>query len=433
MSARIRDLGVETVSVSTLSPRASNPRTHSKKQLRQIAGSIETFGWTNPILVDAGGGIIAGHGRLEAARMLGLETVPVIRIEDMSEAQKRAYVIADNRLAETAGWDEEMLAIELQGLLEMDLDFDIQVIGFDAPEIDGLITGLDEGEADDEADAAPEPDPGPPVTDPGDLWLAGRHRLLCADATLGDSYARLMDGAKAQMVFTDPPYNVPIAGHVSGLGKRTHAEFAMASGEMTANEFSAFLKTVLAHLAAQSADGAIHFVCMDWRHIRELLNAGREVYSGLKNICVWNKTNGGMGSLYRSKHELVAVFKAGDAPHVNNVALGAHGRNRTNVWDYAGVNSFGSGRDDALAMHPTVKPVALVEDAILDCSDRGGIVLDPFMGSGSTLIAAERAGRTACGLELDPRYVDVTLRRFRQQTGVEPVHAASGLTFGELE
>lgn len=437
MTEQIRDLGIETLPVSALEPYARNPRTHTKKQIRQIARSIETFGWTNPILIDGSGRVIAGHGRLEAAKRLGIERVPTIRLADMSEAQIRAYVIADNRLAELAGWDDELLAIELHALTEIDLDFEVEITGFATAEIDSLIaglSGLSGHQGEDEADRLPGIDEtAPEIAAPGDLWLLGRHRLLCADATKADSYARLMDGETARMVFTDPPYNVPIDGHVCGLGSVKHAEFAMAAGEMSEAEFIAFLETVLRRMVGHSADGAIHFVCMDWRHLFELLTAGRAIYSELKNLCVWNKTNGGMGSLYRSKHELVAVFKAGDGPHVNNIELGAHGRYRTNVWDYAGINSFGKARDADLAMHPTVKPVALVEDAILDCSRRGDIVLDAFSGSGTTIIAAQRAGRRGFGLELDPRYVDATLRRFRDFTGNEPVHAASGLTLAELE
>lgn len=434
MPVRTKDLSVETVSVSSLRPCDRNPRTHTKQQIRQIASSIETFGWTNPILVDGSGGVIAGHGRLEAANLLGIEHVPTIRLADMSAAQIRAYIIADNRLAELAGWDDELLAIELQALTEIDLDFDIEITGFETAEIDVLIAGLNDADAPDEADRLPAIDETePPVCQPGDLWLLGRHRLLCADATKVESYARLMEGERAHMVFTDPPYNVPIDGHVCGLGSIKHAEFAMAAGEMSESEFTAFLETVLCRLATHSTDGAIHFVCMDWRHLFELLTAGRKVYGELKNLCVWNKTNGGMGSLYRSKHELVAVFRAGRGPHINNVELGAHGRYRTNVWDYAGINTFGKERDAELAMHPTVKPVALVQDAILDCSCRGGIVLDAFSGSGTTIIAAERSGRRGFGLELDPKYVDATLKRFRDFTGEEPVHAESGFTFGELQ
>ena len=377
---------------------------------------------------------MAGHGRLEAAELLDIDRVPTIRIEDMTEAQKRAYILADNKLAENAGWDRELLALELQGLLEMDLDFEVTVTGFEMGEIDVLIGDLN-GDADDDADRVPD-------IDPSRCRLSRSRAIfgswagiacLCADATKPESFERLMGGEQAEMVFTDPPYNVPIDGHVSGLGSVKHREFAMASGEMSEAEFIAFLTTSLRPMAAHSQDGAIHFVCMDWRHLFELLTAGRSVYSELKNLCVWTKTNGGMGSLYRSQHELVFVFKKGTAPHINNVELGRHGRNRTNVWAYAGVNSFGADRDEALAMHPTVKPVALVADAILDCSNRGGIVLDAFVGSGTTLIAAERTGRRGFGLELEPRYVDVSLRRFRDLTGIEPVHVESGLTFKEVE
>jgi DNA modification methylase len=434
MSSHIRDLKVETVPVSSLKPSAGNPRTHSKKQLRQIADSIKSFGWTNPILIGAGGDVIAGHGRLEAAKLLGLDHVPTIPVEDMSEAQKRAYILADNKLAENASWDRELLALELQDLLEVeDLDFDVTLTGFETGEIDVLISDLN-ADQDDAADQIPEFDPAvPPITKAGDLWHLGRNRLLSADATDPEAFERLMDGEQAQMVFTDPPYNVPIKGHVSGLGAVRHDEFAMASGEMTEAEFVAFQTQVFGTMAAHSQDGAIHFVCMDWRHLFELLTAGRSVYHELKNICVWVKSNGGMGSLYRSQHELVAVFKNGTAPHINNVELGQHGRNRTNVWTYPGLNSFGAGREETLAMHPTVKPVALVEDAILDCSSRHGIVLDGFAGTGTTLIAAERAGRRGFGLEIEPRYVDVALRRFRTLTGTEPVHTESGLSLKQLE
>ena len=425
------DLKVEYRDPKVLKPYDRNARTHSKKQIRQIADSIERFGWTNPVLIDGQDQIVAGHGRVAAAKRLGIEAVPTIRLETMSEVEIRAYVIADNRLAELADWDDEILAIELQALVE--LDFDVEVTGFETAEIDLLIDGLDVAGAIDDGDRIPEVDPSASrVTQAGDLWRLGRHRLLCGDATKRKSFERLMAGERAQMVFTDPPYNVPIDGHVCGLGRIRHAEFAMASGEMSEAEFTGFLETVLGHLAAHSADGALHFVCMDWRHVYELLSASRETYGEMKNLCVWAKTNAGMGSLYRSQHELVFVFKNGSAPHVNNVELGRHGRYRTNVWQYAGVNALGADRDDALAMHPTVKPVALVADAIRDCSRRGDIVLDAFGGSGTTLIAAERAGRRGYAIEIDPLYVDVTLERFRATFGEEPVHEASGLTFSEL-
>ena len=416
--------------VDALTPCARNPRTHSRKQIRQIADSIERFGFTNPVLIDRTGGIVAGHGRIEAAKLLGIEKVPTIRLEDLTEAEIRAYVIADNKLAENAGWDRELLAIEFQGLIELDID--VTITGFEMPEIDILIGELDADEEDDPADEAPEIADGPPVTRADDIWCIGKHRLICGDALDPASYARLLDGAEAQMVFADVPYNVAINGHVSGLGKVKHREFTMASGEMTEAEFTAFLATAFTNLAGHSADGAIQFICIDWRHLFELLSAARGVYSELKNLCVWNKTNGGMGSLYRSKHELVLVFKAGTGPHINNVELGRHGRYRTNVWDYAGVNSFGKNRDAELALHPTVKPVKLVADAILDCSTRGGIVLDAFAGSGTTLIAADRTGRRGYGIELDPRYCDVIVRRLTAAAKVEAIHAETGKTFPEI-
>jgi DNA modification methylase len=230
------------------------------------------------------------------------------------------------------------------------------------------------------------------------------------------------------MVFTDPPYNVPISGHVSGLGRVKHAEFAMASGEMSEDQFIGFLRTIFERLAGFSQDGSIHFVCMDWRHMSEVLAASLGTYN-LQNLCVWTKTNGGMGSLYRSQHELVFVLKSGSAPHINNVELGRHGRNRTNVWAYAGINSFGAHRDSDLALHPTVKPVALVADAILDCSNRKGIVLDAFAGSGSTLVAAHRTGRKGYGIDLDPHYCDVILRRLQNVMRQDPMLEGSGKRF----
>ena len=420
-------LAVEYQPISSLIFRKTNPRTHTKKQIRQIADSIKRFGFTNPVLVDSDNTIIAGHGRVEAAKLLGLSSVPVIYLSDLNEAEIRAYVIADNKLVENAGWDKDLLAIELQGLSELELDFDLTITGFETPEIDILLTS----QKPEKADQLTQPDDRPPVSRLGDLWLLGRHRLFCGDAMKPDSFVQLLDEKKAQMVFTDPPYNVPIDGHVCGLGKVKHAEFAMASGEMNEAEFVHFLQTVFANLTTFSVDGSIHFICMDWRHTFELMNAARSAYDEYKNLCIWNKTNGGMGSLYRSKHELVFVFKNGLAPHINNVELGKHGRYRTNVWDYAGVNTFGAERSD-LTLHPTVKPISLVADAMLDCSTRGGIVLDCFGGSGTTLIAAERVGRSAYLMEFDPKYVDTIIERYQQLTGDEALLAGSKLSFNDM-
>ena len=416
-----------------LKPYTRNARTHSPKQIAEIAASITAFGFNNPVLIDKDGGIVAGHGRVAAAKQLGLATLPTIRLEHLSEAEKRAYILADNKLAEKAGWDREILAIELQNLMELELDFDVSITGFELPEIDVLIDGLEAKPAKaDPADEVPVVE-GPAVTRLGDVWQVGPHRLVCGDATKAESYAALLAGEQAQLVFTDPPYNVKIDGHVSGLGSAKHREFAMAAGEMTEAEFTAFLDKVFANLVAASLDGAVHFVCMDWRHMREVLAAGRGHYAELKNLCVWAKTNGGMGSLYRSQHELVFVFKAGAAPHVNNVELGRHGRYRTNVWTYAGANAFSSTRHNDLAMHPTVKPVALVADAILDCSTRSGLVLDAFAGSGTTLVAAHKTGRRGYGIELDPLYCDIILVRLAKATGLQPALAATGQTLAEVK
>jgi len=412
--------------VADLKPAQRNARTHSKEQVKQIAASIEQLGFTNPVLVDAKDRLIAGHGRVEAAKQLGIETVPTLCLDHLSEEQVRAYVIADNKLAENAGWDEELLALEFQYLDSLDLDFDLTITGFEMAEIDGFLVIDPEEKPDD----IPEASTDPAITQPGDLWLIGKHRLYCGDATKPEAYKALFEGSKpAQMVFTDPPYNVPISGHVCGLGAVQHREFEMAAGEMTKEQFEDFLRSVFKNLAANSIDGAIHYICMDWRHMTEVLGAGETAYDELKNLCVWAKTNGGMGSLYRSQHELVFVYKKGTKPHINNVKLGKHGRYRTNVWEYAGINSFGESRDEDLATHPTVKPVKLVEDAILDCSKRGGIILDAFAGSGTTLIAAHRAGRVGYGLELDPAYCDVIIKRLQAETGLKAELADSDETF----
>ena len=426
--------GTEMVAIAALQPHARNARTHSRRQIEKIAASIERFGFLNPVLIDENNLIVAGHGRVAAARQLGWTEVPTLRIEHLNETEKRAYVLADNRLAEEAGWDQEMLAIELQGLIE--LDFSIELAGFDTAEADFILDAHAEANAPDrniDDDIPPLPAPGDAVTRPGDLWHLGPHRLLCADATIAGSYKRLLGDDRAALIFTDPPYNLPIEGHVSGLGKVRHREFAMASGEMTPDQFRDFLETVFANMASSSANGAIHFICMDWRHMSETLAAGKAVYSELKNLCVWAKSNGGMGTFYRSRHELIFAFKTGTAQHINNFELGQTGRYRTNVWDYAGVNGFGRGRDDALAMHPTVKPVALVADAIKDCSRRRQIVLDPFAGSGTTLIAAEKTGRRGYVLELDPLYCDTVIQRWQALTGKRARHADTRLGFEEME
>ena len=423
---------IEHLVVSGLTPNPRNARTHTKQQVHHISASIRTFGFTNPVLIDAEGTIIAGHGRVEAAKLVGMSQVPCIRIEHLTDDQKRAYVIADNRLAELAGWDDEILAIELQHLSEVEIDFDVEVTGFETAEIDYRIESLAADEPDEADDLSDLEADLPTVSQLGDLWQMGPHRLLCGDALTGGCYVQLVGGAMMRMVFADPPYNVPIDGHVCGRGRIKHRDFAMASGEMSEAEFTAFLTAVLGNLAATCTNGGLIYVAMDWRHLFELLSAGQAANLTQLNLCVWAKDNGGLGSFYRSQHELVAVFKVGDGPHINTIQLGRHGRYRTNVWHYPGVNSLRRGRMCDLAMHPTVKPVALVADAIKDCTRRGDLVLDAFLGSGTTLIAAEKTGRVAYGMELDPGYVDVAVRRWQRLTGDAAVHAETGQSFDEL-
>jgi len=413
----------------SLRPYAGNARTHSPKQIKQIAKSIERFGFNNPVLVDDDDQIIAGHGRVEAAKLLGLKTVPTVRLSHLSEDDKRAYILADNRLAEKAGYDNEILAIELQHLA--DVGFDVSLIGFEPAEVDIIFEGIGD-ESEQPENLLPDEPSGSPVSQQGDVWMLGKHILVCGDSTEAATYRLLMDDEKAELVFTDPPYNVKIDGNVSGLGRVKHREFAMASGEMTQNEFTNFLSRVFELLCRYSSDGSIHQICMDWRHMREMLAAGDTCYSELKNVCIWNKTNAGMGTFYRSKHEMVFVWKHGTTPHLNTFELGQYGRHRANVWDYEGVNSMRVGRLDELAMHPTVKPVAMVADAIKDCSKRGSLVLDPFCGSGTILIAAEKTGRRARAIELDPKYVDVAIRRWEQYTGKIARLGPMGETFDEI-
>lgn len=409
---------IEMRDPKSLRPYAGNARTHSPKQLRQIADSINRFGFVNPILIDAEGDIIAGHGRLAAAKLLGLPEVPVLPVTHLTPAEKRAYILADNRLAEKAGWDQEILAIELQALI--DFDFEVELTGFELAQIDLILDEDRARKSQTEPEAAnfvPPLPAGPPITQPGDLWRLGAHRLICGDARDPQALAKLLGGDVVDMIFTDPPYNVEVDGHVGGLGKVKHREFAFASGEMSQTEFTTFLRDAMSPGAARCRAGAIAYVCMDWRHMREMLAAGDSVFDELKNLCVWNKTNGGMGSFYRSKHELVFVWKVRPGRHVNSFGLGDTGRYRTNVWDYAGVNTFSASRSEDLAMHPTVKPVALIGDAIRDCSKRGDIILDMFGGSGSTLIAADLAGRQARLIEYDPGYCDVIVARWEKLSG----------------
>ncbi|MGF7163304.1 DNA modification methylase [Rhodoligotrophos appendicifer] len=414
------------VPVEAIKTYARNARRHTRKQVEQIAESIRAFGFVSPLLIDEQGVIIAGHGRLAAAKKLGYSTVPVVRVEHLDDAQKRALRIADNKLCELAGWDEELLKLEFSDLLKidlrLDLSFDLEITGFASAEIDRLVNDSAE---DPDDDKSPELPAQAPVTRPGDLWILGGHRLICGDALEEATYEKLMGEDTAQMSISDPPYNVPIGGHVSRTGR--HRAFAMASGEMSEDEFTRFLQTYLTHATKRCDPAAIHLTFIDWRHMREMLNASRQAELELKNLVVWDKGSGAMGSFYRSQHELAFIFKSPGASHKNNVQLGKFGRNRTNVWSYPGAHSLRK----ELELHPTPKPVALIADAIRDVSDRNNLVLDCFAGSGTTIIAAEKVGRRCRAIELDPGYVDVAVKRWLLRTGETAIHADTGLSFAD--
>lgn len=417
---------------ASLKTNPRNARTHSKKQIAQIAESIRQFGFVVPIIVDESRTILAGHGRHAAAKLLGLPEVPVIEVRGLSPGKKRALALADNKIASNAGWNREILAVELTELTELLVqdEIDISITGFAPAEIDQIITDFE-----DKSDPADQLDQKwlevQPISKPGDDWTLGNHRLLCGDTRDQTKLLNLMRGQQAAMAFLDPPYNVRIRDIV-GRGRIQHKEFAMASGEMSRNEFVEFLKASLGAAAAVSRPGAVHYVCMDWRHIGELLAAGEAIYGEMLNLAVWVKSNAGQGSFYRSQHELIGIFRVGDRPHQNNIELGRHGRYRSNVWHYAGVNTFRAGRLDELASHPTVKPVALVADAIKDCTKRGDVVLDTFSGSGTTILAAERVGRRAVAVEIEPRFVDVAIRRWQAFTKRDAIHTASNQCFDEI-
>lgn len=425
-------LTVKYLKIDSLRAYERNARTHSKKQLKQLAASINEFGFTNPLLITLDGEIIAGHARWKAAGQAGLTEVPTIVINDLTPDQRRAYILADNKLALNAGWDTELLALELGELAELGLG---ELAGFSVSEIDLVLDGARAADADREEPApedAHEDLPERAVTRPGDLWQLGRHVLLCGDAREAADLERVTFGEDMAAIFTDPPYNCKIDGHVCGLGKVKHREFAMASSEMSEDEFKAFLAVTLGNAAARCKDGAIAYVFMDWRGMWPLLAAGRTAFTEHKQLCVWAKKNGGMGAFYRSQHELVFVYKVGTAPHTNNFGLGDTGRYRTNVWSYAGVSSVGGGCNEDFARHPTPKPVAMIAEALRDVTRRGELVLDPFAGGGSTMIAAEVCGRAARLIEFDPIYCDAIITRFEKYTGQNAILMTSNQTFEEV-
>jgi DNA modification methylase len=419
LQARIRETGVEHVATTSLVTNPKNAKRHSERQVVLLGENIRKFGMTNPLLVDENSMLLAGHGRLEAIRMLGLPEVPVIRLTHLTDHEKTALALADNRLSELGEWDADMLPAALKELTDasIDHDFDVEIItGFDTVEIDRLLGGELAPKQIDRSEEFPPLDTGhPPITAIGDSWQLGKHILLCADARAPRAFKTLMGEDRARFVFTDPPYNVSIAGHVS---KRADSrEFAMASGEMSSEEYREFLRTAFSNVADHVAPGAVIDVCIDWAHLEDLSAAVRHTLGPCKTLAVWVKPNAGLGTFYRSRHELIPIFVMPGGAPINNFALGARGRYRTNVWEYPGLNSFSAERQELLAMHPTVKPVAMVADAIRDCSKRNDFVLDPFAGSGTTVIACEKTGRRARVIEIDAHYCDVIIQRFEKFTG----------------
>jgi DNA modification methylase len=429
-NAGLVEIQIQYRAVADLKLDARNPRQHSQRQVKQLADSIQEFGFVMPVVADDEGQVIIGHGRVLAAKKLGMPRIPVVEIRHLSQAQLKALRIADNKLAQNAHWDERLLGENLLELKALDRDFDLSITGFSLPEIDLAIQKLSEVLVqDDDASSAT----GVSVCQVNDVWELDGHRIHCGDATSHAAFERLMKDERADVVFVDPPYNVPIEGHVSGNGKVRHREFAQGAGELTREEFVGFLTGSCTLLKTYSKNGAIHFVCMDWKHLEELLSAGREVYAELKNIVTWVKSSAGMGSLYRSQHELICVFKSGTARHINNIELGKNGRNRSNVWHYDSAGTQARKGNNVLELHPTVKPVQLVMDALLDCSNRGDIVVDSFLGSGTTLLAAERTGRICRGIELDPLYVDTSIRRWQNLTGQDAIRVSDGKFFRDIE
>jgi DNA modification methylase len=424
-------IAIEWVHPDAIRPNPNNPRTHSGQQIRKLERDMRKNGFTNPILITQDGEVMAGHARLDASKLAGLTEVPVIRLS-FSKAQALARNIWDNKSSDLSQFDHGLLGSAMKELT--DLDFNIEDTGFSVGESDLLIASFLGSQLDDADQEIPSPI-GPAISQPGDVWILGAHRVACGDAQSQNSYSWLMDGKLAHAVFTDVPYNLA-AHQISGKGKTRHRSFKMAAGEMSHGRYQEFLESSIRLMALHSVDGSLQYHCIDFRHLRDIQEAAENIYSKLLNICVWVKANGGMGSLYRSRCEFVLVFKHGKKSHRNNIELGRHGRNRTTVWEYAGGNSF-SGRvtdeGNLLKLHPTVKPVQMIADAILDCTARGEIVLDPFLGSGSTLIAAERTGRRCFAMEIDPLYLDVAIRRWQRHTGDHAVHAVSGRRFRDLE
>lgn len=413
------------ISIDEIKTASRKVRKKDPAHVREVAAAISELGFCDPVLIGKDNLILDGETRIDAARLIGLASVPAIRIDHLSSAEQRLLRLAVNRLGEKGQWDLDELKIEFEELILEDAP--IEISGFSVPEIDQILLG-DEIAAVEQGPLAPEPG-AQPVARIGDHFILGRHEIICGDATDPVVLERLMHNDQAQLLLSDEPYNVTIAGNVT---RGAHREFVMASGEMTEKEFFAFNEAWMGACRPHLCDGALFGTFIDWRGYPTVHTAATALGLSPVNLIVWVKTNAGMGSQYRSQHELLPLFKLGTAAHVNHIQLGMHGRWRSNIWTYPGASSMGSDARRGLEDHPTVKPVAMLEDALLDMTNRDNIVLDPFLGSGSTLIAAEKTGRCCRGLELDPRYVDVILRRYRELTGRLGILRDTGETVLEL-
>ncbi len=416
----------QAIPIDRIKPYHRTLRRHDRHKIEKIKKLIGRFGQVAPIIIDANGIIVDGHCVWQAMRELDAGEIATITVAGRTDPEVRALRLALNRLPAEAAWDNQQLRSEFEELIG--LSFDLELTAFDTAEIDHALD-LDLPQANVVEDQKIPAIEARAVSKLGDVWVCGDHRVGCGNALDTDFVALVCDGLQANVSFVDPPYNIPIAGFVSGKGRIQHREFVQGAGEMSPEEFTKFLAAALKVLQSVIAPNALIFVCMDWRHLYELLSAGRQNGLALYNVCAWIKNNAGMGALYHNQHELISVFNTGSEAPTNNVQLGRHGRSRSNVWNYRGQNSSGSDRDALLASHPTVKPVAMIADALRDVTKRGGAVLDTFLGSGSTLIAAEDTGRRCLGTELDPLYLDVTVRRWQQHTRSDAIHAATGELF----
>jgi DNA modification methylase len=427
MTLPSNSLSMKSVEIASLRPVSTNVRRHLKQQRLKLQKSLSYYGHVRPILVTPDLEIIDGHAICEALKANGATTVKAIVVHGLSPAEIRALRLMLHRSAEDVLWDTDTLRIELQAILDAGLDLDFT--GFETPELDQIFRP-DIPHANVAEDGGEIPQSGTKaISSSGDVWQCGKHRIGCGNARNGQFVTRVRAGRAANVCFADPPYNVPIAGFVCGKGRHQHREFLQGSGEMSPDDFFALLRDSLEVLRTASMANGLIYVCMDWRHLVELAVAGRICGMALYNVCIWVKNDAGMGGIYRNQHEMVCVFRAGADQPVNNVELGKYGRNRSNVWSYPGMASFGADRDELLASHPTVKPIALISDVLRDVTKRGDVVLDTFLGSGSTLMAAEETGRVCFGIELDPLYVDVAIRRWQHATGLDAVHVESGQTF----